>query len=105
LVSGDPRAVGVLSGRVVFKESGGSGFAESEPGQGVVRALWQGDVIDTVDFGRRNTYSFQLWPGMYSVRAGAERPPGNDDFCTLRVRIKANQTRRAIVHCTPSEDA
>lgn len=101
---GVPRATGVLMGKVVFGDPSNA-TAELAPGPGVVRLLQRNDVVETVDLGRRNTYSFQLWPGLYELRAGTELPAANDDFCTLRVRIKERQTRRVIFHCTPSETA
>ena len=105
VVSGVPRATGAFEGRVVFEESSGPRFVELAPGQGMVRVVWQNDVVESADLGFGNRYSFQLWPGRYTVGAEAELPAKDDDFCTMRVRIKARQTRRAIFHCTPSEGA
>jgi hypothetical protein len=77
---------------------------ELAAGQGVVRVAWGKDVVETVDMGRKNKYAFRLWPGLYTLKVGAELPGSNDDFCTRQIRIKAGQDRATFL-CTPSEHA
>jgi hypothetical protein len=103
-VPGSLAATGTLSGRVVVGESNDLGTAELQPGQSLVQAVQQRDVVETVDLGRGTTYEFRLLPGLYTLRIGAELP-GNDDFCAQEVRIKARQVRRANIRCTPIEHA
>lgn len=102
---GIQQGTGALSGRVIFGESSSPTFGELAPGESVVRAISQKDVVETVDLGRRNAYSFQLWPGSYKFRVGAEFPAGNDDFCTQKIRVKARQEQHMILRCTPREEA
>jgi hypothetical protein len=92
-----------LKGAVVFGQSTTPGITLVPGGRGIVQAVQQGDVAETVDLGRQNTYSFNLWPGIYTIRAGAELALKRDDFCSQEVRITAGEAMQATLYCTPSE--
>lgn len=100
--AGLPAVTGMLKGRIVFGEPSGTS-EEVSPGQGLLQVVRRRDVVESVDLGRRGTYSVRLWPGAYMLRVGAESPAGSDDVCGQIVRIRAGHARRAIIHCTPLE--
>ena len=99
------RAIGGVTGKVIFMQSRGVGLKAVQE-QGVVRATFRGDVVETVDLGPGNGYSFHLWPGTYSLRAEEELQARRRSLCTEPFRIKAGQTQRQILYCKlPPEHA